>query len=444
MAKKMTDKVGLFSGLKQYLFMVLFFSDAAMFFLSVVIGSRIMGEIVGGPYLQMFLFTLLILAFNYIQHSMYREKRNLFDENEFMGILFSNLKTFLIMTIFILLFTADMFLIVLTALILLINIILTTISRLIIEKIVLIFRARGYDQKKVIFFGKSRELLEKLKDSRQLCYKVVMTTESLDELKKNLGRADVVFINKPVTEDLMNLMIANDRVNWKIISSVFNLIIEPVAFDEFKDYPVINIRKRTKSWLTMSMKRLMDILLSASALIILSPVLILIALLIKVTMPGPVFFRQERIGKNLKPFRIFKFRTMVKGADKQKKKMRNEVNGLFKMKNDPRVTPLGRFLRRTCLDEIVQLFNILLGDMSIVGPRPHLRRELVHFSGWRKQRFKVKPGLTGMWQVNGRHELNFDKAILYDIYYIRHISVRLDILIILKTVPSIIFSRGRF
>ena len=137
---------------------------------------------------------------------------------------------------------------------------------------------------------------------------------------------------------------------------------------------------------------------------------------------------------------------MVNDAEKQKLKLngRNEVKGLFKMKDDPRVTKLGKFLRRSCIDELPQLINVLKGEMSIVGPRPHLQKELNNFKGWRMERFKVKPGLTGMWQVNGRHELNFDKAILYDIYYIKHMSPILDVSIILRTIPAILMNRGRF
>jgi len=114
------------------------------------------------------------------------------------------------------------------------------------------------------------------------------------------------------------------------------------------------------------------------------------------------------------------------------------------MKDDPRITRLGKFLRRTCIDELPQLINIFKGDMSLVGPRPHLQSELKNFSGWRMARFKVKPGLTGLWQVNGRHELNFDKAVLYDIYYVKRMSLFLDMQIIVKTIPAIVMTSGKY
>ena len=137
---------------------------------------------------------------------------------------------------------------------------------------------------------------------------------------------------------------------------------------------------------------------------------------------------------------------MVMGADKMKTKLmrKNEVRGLFKIKDDPRITKFGKFLRRTYLDELPQLINVFKGDMSMVGPRPHLRIELGNFKGWRMARFKVKPGITGLWQISGRHELNFDKAVLYDIYYIKHMSLRQDLSIIFRTIPSILINKGKF
>jgi lipopolysaccharide/colanic/teichoic acid biosynthesis glycosyltransferase len=118
------------------------------------------------------------------------------------------------------------------------------------------------------------------------------------------------------------------------------------------------------------------------------------------------------------------------------------TGGLFKVKDDPRVTRLGRLLRRTCVDELPQLINIILGDMSLVGPRPYTPEEVKFFTGWRRNRFKVKPGLTGLWQISGRYEIEFDKAVLLDIYYIKHMSLWLDLKILLKTIPSIIYSKS--
>jgi len=256
----------------------------------------------------------------------------------------------------------------------------------------------------------------------------------------DLDKIQTVFITKEIDEELLDLIIQNDQINWKIISPTFNLVIDPVAFDEFKDYPIINVTSNRIGNISLIIKRVGDIILSGMALLMLSPLLLTIAAIIK----HHVLFKHERLGKDLKPFMLYKFRTMDVGSDKKKQDMKNEVQGLFKLKHDPRTTKIGRFLRRTCIDELPQLINIFKGEMSIVGPRPHLQIELHNFKGWRRARFNVKPGLTGMWQVNGRHELNFDKAVLYDIYYIKHMSLLLDISIILKTIPAIVMSRGRY
>jgi exopolysaccharide biosynthesis polyprenyl glycosylphosphotransferase len=332
-----------------------------------------------------------------------------------------------------------------TLIILVLSITFTTVFRLLLSKIIVFAREKGYDVKKTIFFGDEKdELIDKLKD-KHLGYNLIKITKDRNVLKKYLHKVNIVFIKmESIDDEMLELMTKNDQINWKIISSILNLVIDPVAFDEFKDYPIINISNKESTNGYKVVKRATDILFSGITIIALSPLFLIIALLIKITMPGPLFYNHPRIGKNLKPFKLYKLRTMKIGADKEKSKLKNEVNGLFKMKNDPRITPLGKILRRSCIDELPQLLNIFLGDMSIVGPRPHLKEELPNFQGWRMARFNVKPGLTGMWQVNGRHELNFDKAVLYDIYYVKHMSLVLDLTIILKTIPAIIMNKGRF
>jgi exopolysaccharide biosynthesis polyprenyl glycosylphosphotransferase len=439
-------KAGFFSG-KKYLFtMALYFSDVIMFLLSAFLSLLIFKLSLTGFFTRFFLFSLLILVINYSSYKLYADKRSLFDDSDFMKILYSASITAIILVIMIFMFDpGDALLFSLTLITLLFTVILTSIARSLLFKIINLFRRAGYDRKKVLFFGKnSEELISKIKENKSLGYDIVKVTDDINVLKAYLDRVDVVFLAKEeVDEKLLELIVENKRINWKIIPSVLNLVIEPVTFDEFKDYPIINISPEEMNKGYLVVKRIMDVLLSGIALIILSPLFLFIAIMIKHT-PGPVFFKQERLGKSLKPFMVYKFRTMIMGADAQKAKLKSEVKGLFKIKDDPRITKLGKMLRRTGIDELPQLINIFKGEMAIVGPRPHLRIELDNFKGWRRTRFRVKPGLTGMWQVYGRHELNFDKAVLYDIYYIKHMSFFLDISIILKTIPAIILSRGRF
>lgn len=192
-------------------------------------------------------------------------------------------------------------------------------------------------------------------------------------------------------------------------------------------------------------KRVMDIVLSSSALLFGLPLFLLVTLLVKLTSRGPVFFAQERVGLNGTKFTLFKFRSMVDGAHMQRFDLEalNEMNGtIFKIKNDPRFTPIGRLLRKTSLDELPQLWNVLKGDMSLVGPRPHASYEVKNYreSDWR--RLSVKPGLTCYWQIQGRSLLDFDTCVQLDLRYIREMSWMTDIKILLKTLPAVISGKG--
>ncbi|GEQ16857.1 sugar transferase [Clostridium butyricum] len=184
------------------------------------------------------------------------------------------------------------------------------------------------------------------------------------------------------------------------------------------------------------LKRLMDIICSMSALIVLAPILIVVAILIKIESKGPVIFSQERVGINNKKFKMYKFRSMVVNADDMKEKLekQNERKGpMFKIKNDPRITKIGRFIRKTSIDELPQLINILKGEMSIVGPRPSLPKEVIQFEPWMLERLKVKPGLTCYWQVQGRDHIEFEDWMRLDVKYVKDRNFLLDIKLIFKT-----------
>lgn len=193
-------------------------------------------------------------------------------------------------------------------------------------------------------------------------------------------------------------------------------------------------------------KRLLDVLVSFTLLMILSPLLILVATAIKLTSRGPVFFLQERIGINKRRFRIYKFRTMVPNAEKLMSTLEteNEVTGpVFKIKNDPRITTIGWFLRRSSIDELPQLLNVFKGDMSLVGPRPLPVRDYEGFNeDWQRRRFSVKPGITCLWQVGGRSTVSFDQWMLLDLKYLDEWSLWLDLKILARTVPAVLRGSG--
>jgi exopolysaccharide biosynthesis polyprenyl glycosylphosphotransferase len=193
-------------------------------------------------------------------------------------------------------------------------------------------------------------------------------------------------------------------------------------------------------------KRILDITGSGAALLLFSPLLVTAAIAIKLTSPGPVFFLQERIGVNKRRFKIFKFRTMVPNAEMMMSLLekQNEVTGpVFKMKNDPRITRIGRFLRRSSIDELPQLLNVMIGDMSLVGPRPLPVRDYEGFNeDWQRRRFSVKPGITCLWQVNGRSGISFNQWMLLDLQYMDEWSLWLDCKILAKTIPAVLRGSG--
>ena len=184
-------------------------------------------------------------------------------------------------------------------------------------------------------------------------------------------------------------------------------------------------------------KRLIDVVCSFMGVIVLSPLFIIIAIIIKTNSKGPVFFSQKRVGKNGKEFDMYKFRSMVVNAEELKEKLaaKNEMSGpMFKMKDDPRVTKVGKFIRKTSIDELPQLWNVLKGDMSLVGPRPSLPKEVAQFESWMYKRLEVKPGLTCYWQVSGRNNIDFEDWMKLDIRYVEERSLFVDIKLILKTI----------
>ena len=184
-------------------------------------------------------------------------------------------------------------------------------------------------------------------------------------------------------------------------------------------------------------KRAIDIIGAGSGLVLLSPVIAVVACAVKFTSKGPIFFSQKRVGKNGELFDMYKFRSMVVNAEELKEKLahQNEMSGpMFKMKDDPRVTKVGKFIRKTSLDELPQLWNVLKGDMSLVGPRPSLHKEVVQFEKWMYKRLSVKPGLTCFWQVSGRNNIDFEDWMKLDIKYVDERNLYIDIKLIFKTV----------
>lgn len=238
-----------------------------------------------------------------------------------------------------------------------------------------------------------------------------------------------------------------ENVRARIVPDLFQMTLSHMSITELGGIPLISIKQVRISAFTRLLKRAIDVVFSACVLLLVAPLMGLIALVIKLDSPGPVLFRQVRVGKGGKPFILYKFRSMIVDAEEQKELLRglNQADGpIFKMKEDPRVTRLGRWLRRLSWDELPQFFNVLRGDMSLVGPRPPLPEEVTQYQPWHMRRLEIAPGITGLWQVSGRSELPFDEMALLDIYYVEQWSPGLDFKIVLRTIPTVLFGSGAY
>ncbi len=238
-----------------------------------------------------------------------------------------------------------------------------------------------------------------------------------------------------------------DTVKVCIVPRLFDLVTWQTQVEEIHGVTVMDVPPATLGLVQRSVKRSMDLLGGGILLLLVSPLLAAIAIAVRLGSPGPVFFRQDRVGRRNQVFRIFKFRTMSVDADGMKIDLRerNEVDGpLFKIRDDPRVTKIGGFLRRTSLDEIPQLINVVLGDMSLVGPRPFVPHESAGIDGWAARRFEVRPGMTGLWQVSGRNDLPFEELRQLDYAYVASWSIWWDLKILWHTPGSVFGAHGAY
>jgi exopolysaccharide biosynthesis polyprenyl glycosylphosphotransferase len=241
-------------------------------------------------------------------------------------------------------------------------------------------------------------------------------------------------------------LLEEQGITTHLLSDLFPQKLARSHPSDFNGLPIVTLDSTPRfSWRTEA-KRIIDLAGATLLLLFTAPILLLAAIAIKLNSAGPVFFIQERVGLNKRRFRMIKFRTMSVDAESRMKEIEhlNEKTGpIFKIRNDPRITRVGRWLRKTSVDELPQLINVLLGDMSIVGPRPLSLRDALRMElAWQRRRFSVKPGLTCLWQVSGRSNLSFEQWMQLDLEYIDHWSLGLDVSILLRTIPAIVLARG--
>jgi exopolysaccharide biosynthesis polyprenyl glycosylphosphotransferase len=331
-------------------------------------------------------------------------------------------------------------------------------------------RRRGLGIARVVVVGDNsagRMIMQSIADQPHLGYQVVgflaLTAGPDFGRFKRLGTVDdlprvceqyaidEVIIALPAAYHRETLSIRDhcqrDGLRFKLVPDLYELSLNRVELDDINGIPLLSVKESAITGWNQFLKRVLDVTLAGLGLVLLAPLWALIALAIKLDSPGPVLFRQERVGRGETRFQCLKFRSMHQDAERVVHQLlaQNEATGpLFKMRNDPRLTRVGRVLRRWSLDELPQLVNVLRGEMSLVGPRPPLPREVEQYEPWHRRRLEVAPGLTGLWQVSGRSELGFDEMVQFDIYYIENWSLGLDVRILLRTIPAVFRGRGAF
>jgi exopolysaccharide biosynthesis polyprenyl glycosylphosphotransferase len=351
---------------------------------------------------------------------------------------------------------------------------LTTLTRLSLRAILERFRIRGRNLRNIVIVGTNARALrfaELVEDKPTLGYQIRgFVDEEWKGLQKFRGTGrelvallgdfgnylrehvvDEVVIALPLSShyaQCSNILLACEEqgVLVHILPDFFDVNHARLSLEVLEDQPVITLRTGAMEGWPVLVKRAVDLVVAAVLLVLLTPLFILVAILIKLTSPGPVFFVQDRVGLHKRPFRFVKFRTMVEDAEHQQAALEklNQVSGpVFKIWNDPRTTPLGAVLRKTSIDELPQLVNVVLGDMSLVGPRPLPLRDYRAFDAdWHRRRFSVRPGMTCLWQIEGRNSIPFDRWMELDMQYIDQWSLWLDFKILANTLPAVVAGKG--
>jgi len=280
-------------------------------------------------------------------------------------------------------------------------------------------------------------------------------TDEIEEVNSNKKINEVIIAIDNITyERLLQIIDKCQAINARISlsSSLFDIISEKMVTEQYSEIPIIEVSPRVNEGINIFFKRVVDFIGALVGLVLLSPLLFIIAVIIKLTSKGPVLFTHDRVGKDGKYFKFYKFRSMtvVKDDDEERKKMmlefmkndKHQADNDTKIINNSRVTKIGKLIRKTSIDELPQLINVIKGEMSLVGPRPALPYEYEHYDNWQKRRVKVLPGCTGLWQISGRSNVNFNDSVVLDLFYINNMSPWLDLQIILKTIPVMLFAKG--
>ena len=334
-------------------------------------------------------------------------------------------------------------------------------------------RKRGYNYRRLLIVGTGKRavhFIEKIKIHPEWGLKIVGVVDFDEEkIGKDLNAVEIIGtiydiprILHTQTIDEVIFVVPRSRLNeihnylyaceiegitTRVAVDLFDLDISRLTQTEFDGIPLITFETASTDEWQLFVKRIMDVVFSGIGIILLSPLFIIVAILIKLVSPGPVFYRQKRIGLNGRRFVFIKFRSMRQKAFCELAGLmgKNEMTGpIFKIKNDPRIYPLGRLLRKFSIDELPQLFNVFLGQMSLVGPRPPVFREVRQYEPWQRRRLSMRPGITCIWQVSGRNKIAFSEWMKLDLKYIDNWSLWLDFKILIKTIPAVFFGKNAY
>ncbi|MFX0202993.1 MAG: sugar transferase, partial [Candidatus Hodarchaeota archaeon] len=356
--------------------------------------------------------------------------------------------------------------------------IVVCVTLLLAEKLAIYFflryvRKRGYNFRRLIVVGTGRraaDFIDRIQSHPEWGFRIIGAIEDepgrgikkvkdikvigiLDDLPKilhNHAVDEVIFVIPRLRlshiEDAIRAC-ELEGVKATIAVDLFDLKIAKAHQTELEGIPLLSFKTTiAKEW-QLFIKRGMDLVLSGLGIVILSPLFLVAAVLIKATTPGPVLFKQKRVGLNNRRFVLYKFRTMYKGAAQKLSELKalNEMEGpVFKIKKDPRITPIGRILRKFSIDEFPQLFNVFVGHMSLIGPRPPIPEEVQNYECWQRRRLSMRPGITCLWQVNGRNRIDFEEWMKLDLEYLDNWSLWLDLKILVKTIPVVLFGIGAY
>jgi exopolysaccharide biosynthesis polyprenyl glycosylphosphotransferase len=342
------------------------------------------------------------------------------------------------------------------------------LTRLFGQHIFYYIRSLGRNQRSIVIIGEGLDaatLGDRIEQEPTLgyCLARIIDAEMFKQPELSVvDQLNIIVAHQPVDEVLLALpmnrysglvetivrLCEEQGILVRVRTEVFNLRVATSYVDDLQGIPVMTIQSGPLDSWQLVLKRLIDILGSAVLLIAFAPLFALVALLIRLDSRGPIFFTQERVGFNKRRFQILKFRTMVVDAEEQQETLEhlNEAEGpVFKIKEDPRITGVGALLRRFSIDELPQLINVFKGEMSLVGPRPLPVRDVDRIDAqWHKRRFSIKPGITCLWQVNGRSNIGFNEWVRLDLDYIDKWSLGLDLLILLKTIPAVFKGPGAY